>query len=262
MFIPAIEMTSDLHAAGLRDYEDFASFRNGDLVSQSGSAETRRFCIATQAGQQHPCFFKRYAYRPPRFRTAFLEDKCSIEARNYETLRARCGVQVPDVIAFGSRRSGARLCDAFILTRAVPDAVSLDAWLAENAKMHCGEARRARARVMNQSAALVARMHAAGFFHVDLQLRNILVSTTPTADLTLYLIDSARGRLASGRIGRAYWRVRDLSSLYKGARVHLSRSELLRWLKSYLGVRRLTFSDRELVRTVWTDRRLKDRAPA
>src|SRR5262249_32299854 len=86
-----------LEAAGLRDYADFVECQIGELVSQSGTTQTRRIDLDAE-GRRETLFLKRYRYTGHRWRHRFRRHKAAIEAHNYAYLRERCGISVPDFI--------------------------------------------------------------------------------------------------------------------------------------------------------------------
>lgn len=248
-------MRQTLATAGLAAYADVLDCRLGQIVHESGTTQTRRIKI-DGPDRQETLFLKTYRYRPPAWCT---RDKPTREASNYAVLRDRCRANVPDVIAFGSRRRFGRLCDAFILTRAVPRAVALD----QLAESLWPEPRAAvddplRRHLLADTSAMVARMHAAGFCHIDLQWRNLLVSDDDTDAPNVYVIDSSRGSLRRWAVRHEHGRLRDLSSLYKDARRRMTPREQLRWLRTYFGVMRFESQHRALIQTIRYDRTIKD----
>jgi hypothetical protein len=100
-------------------------------------------------------------------------------------------------------------------------------------------------------------MHAQHFYHLDLQWRNILVEPSGR----LFVIDSSKGRPHWAPLYRSHGRLRDLSSIAKEAFNRLTRSERIRWLRNYLGRKRLQSLDRMIVRAIEKDRILKDNTP-
>lgn len=244
---------------GVRGYGDFLALADGgEQVASSRSGRTHRVRIGggTDAIEG---FLKIHDYSCWR-RFRCRRDKGAAEAANYAVLRDVCGVNVPDVIARGWRKRGLRYVDGFILTRAIEGAHSLASIAAETG----GAIDDA---VMRGLADVVRRMHAASFFHIDLQWRNILVvgSGRDSADaraghdVTIFLLDSPRGGLQATAVGRAHGRIRDLSSLHKDARRWLGNRVQLWWLKVYLGRARLTPVDRAMIRTILRDREIKGR---
>lgn len=254
-----------LGACGLCRYGDFLAATEGlEAIASSRSGRTYRVRLGEGAASIE-AYLKIHDYAYWR-RLRWRSEKGGLEAANYAMLRDRCGVNVPDVVALGSRTRGARYRDGFILTRAIAGAQSLDAY----ASAHDG---RVGDDVCDRVADVIRRMHAASYFHVDLQWRNILIVADGDADGAggvdglaggpcVYLLDSPRGGLRRTGIGRAHGRIRDLSSLYKDARRWLGPRAQLRWLKHYLGRMRLTSIDRGMIRTILRDRAIKDRTHA
>jgi len=216
-----------LLAAGLQTYDDYVNCRLGEVVAHSGTTLTRRITL-TDGARHETVYLKRYAYVGQRWRHRFRRDKAGIEVRNFRLLRERCGIGVPDVLAFGARRRGLRLLDAFLMTRAIENAVSLEDWAARQTS----PSRADRAALLRRSAAMVARMHLKHFCHCDLQWRNILVRRGGPA-FEMFLIDSARGGVRRTIFGRRHGQTRDLAQLDKLASVRLSRAERVRWLRLY-----------------------------
>lgn len=250
-----------LAAQGLRHYEDFVAIGPGELIHRSRTAETRRLTL--DAGDTLTVFLKVYRYAGRHRRSRLRQDTAEREANNYAVLREDCGVDVPDVIAHGSRRRGLRLLDAFILTRGVPDAVPLDAFAARRWPDPTAVGDDPLRRfLLAETADMVARMHAIGFYHIDLQWRNLLIAAATAALPRIVVIDSARGAMRRWSLHRAHGRIRDLSSLHKEARARLSTREQLRWLRRYLGVRRFRPEHRALIHTIRHDRGIKDEGPS
>lgn len=239
-------LRADLRAAGLVAYDDFLNCTQGEAAHQSVTTSTRRI-VPRHSGIADTLYLK--TYRRGRL-GGWMRNTPEREGRNYLILRDRCDINVPDVIAFGSRREFGRWTDGFILTRAVPHAVSLDRLTECAAPL--------RRYLLDCTSALVARMHAYGFYHIDLQWRNLLISDNGFDTPDIYVIDSARGGLRRWRVLREHGRLRDLSSLYKEARRRLTRKEQLRWLRAYLAVHRFAPQHRALIRTILYDRAIKD----
>jgi hypothetical protein len=251
-------MQPALAASGLSAYEDFVSSSLGEIVAESGSSRTRKFALDEIDGKRE-YFLKTYRYAGRRRRFALRADKAALEASNYRFLRDVCRIDVPDVICWGLERKLWRICSAFVLTRGIAEAVPLDSFVATRwPKPEDGFGDPLRERIMELAASLVRRMHAAHFYHVDLQWRNILIVQDSSAAPRLFIIDSSRGGPRTGRLFQEHGRLRDLSSLAKEAAWRLTRTERLRWLQQYLGVRRLDPNHRLIVRTVERDRVLKD----
>jgi tRNA A-37 threonylcarbamoyl transferase component Bud32 len=243
-----------LAASGLRAYADFVNCDMGDVVGQSGTTLTRRIELRAD-GACVAIFLKRYQYQGDRWRHRFRRHKGRVEADNLALMRG-CGVPTPDVVAYGGRRRGMRLLDAFLITRGVPGAATLAALVEGDSLPEWAALIRDQGghgppymALTRRMAELLAGMHARHVYHHDLQWRNVLVA--PRGDgFELYFIDSSRGGLRRTPPGRRHGRVRDLASLDKLAAVHLSRADRLRFVRLYLGAKRLGAAGRELVESV------------
>lgn len=280
-----------LAEAGFATYLDFVERHPGHEVGRSATTRTTRLSIKSEprtavlggeragtaqrdhsrraqthlpppaaAGGSGGCdfFIKVYRYMGGQWRHRFRRDKASLEAANYELL-ADLSIGTPGVVAFGSRRRGLRLLDAVIITRGLPDVISLNRlfelrWPDAEDHGHLPLRRKILDRVVRD----VRRMHDAGFFHIDLQWRNVLIGGLSENRTDIYLLDAPRGGLRKSRWAREHGRLRDLSCLYKEARRRLSRTEQLRWLLIYLGEDRVTPAARSMIEALLLDRAVKD----
>lgn len=260
-----------LAAFGLTTLDDFLANQAGRLVSAHGLTHTRRIEFA-HAGQIFAGYLKTYDYTRRPLRHRFIRDKARREAENFTVLRHRCGLPVPTVVCIGARRRLGALVRSFILTLELPASSPLaEAW---------DRAPADRAELLARSPGVVARMHAAGFVHLDLRWRNILVCCEGDRPVEFAPIDCVRGGLRRSRLGREHGRLRDLSSLYKDARLQLTQSQLLRWYLAYEAAlgdanphrrrgqanegerRRLDGLHRQAIRVILRDRDSKDGSPA
>jgi hypothetical protein len=98
-------------------------------------------------------------------------------------------------------------------------------------------------------AELIRRFHHAGFCHRDLYLAHIFISFKKNGDPIFYLIDLARVFKMGWRKER--WIVKDLGALnYSAPGKIISRTDRLRFLKIYLGTRKLSQAQKRLVKKI------------
>lgn len=201
-------------------------------------------------------FYKQYEYAAPSWRFLGRASKARREFENYAVL-ARLGIRVAVPVACGEERDAlGRLRRAFILTRAIRDAVPLRDFV----RVECPDRRnpahrRLREALLEQLAEATRRIHAAGFFHHDLVWRNILVTREGGSAPLVWWIDCPRGRLDRGSPWRQRRRLRDLASLDKVAADMCSRTERVRFVLRYLGQGRLDAGAKRLIRAVLRYRR-------
>lgn len=127
------------------------------------------------------------------------------------TERARAaGVRVPEVLAAIERRHTIGYT-AHLITRLVDRGTHGEAWLRPRSK---GE----RTAALIEAGRQVARMHAAGIAHPDLNLRNLLIVEAPGSGCPLvYLLDFDRARLHDCQVPPSR-RADDLERLGRSAR--------------------------------------------
>ena len=200
-------------------------------------------------GGAFDAFFKLYHHRPGGWRFWMRTSKARREYENYAVFE-KLGVPAAEAIACGEERDRfGRLRRAFIVTRAVPNALTLDDFFQSRPP------RNERHKILAALAEIVRRLHAAQFYYYDLVGRNILVSSPAAGEKQVVLIDCPRGgtsRVASGRK-----RLRDLASIDKAAAQFCSRPERLRFLLAYSGRDRIDDEVRALARSCVEYRRTR-----
>jgi len=209
-------------------------------------------------------FYKQYEYQPASWSFLGRASKAQREYRNYAVFRA-LDVACPDAIAIGEERDGlGRLRRAFIITRAIPDALTLPMFVEQQKTAGIqsggsgGHRQSVRPILRRQLAAFTRRIHDARFFHHDLHWRNVLVTGIQSDAPKLWWIDCPRG--AFGRWAR--WRdhrrqIKDLACLDKAASKYSSRAERVAFIRDYLKEKRLGPAGKRLVREVLAYRRVR-----
>lgn len=207
-------------------------------------------------GGEVPTFFKTYEYRLAAFAFWGRASKARCEFQNYEAF-TRLGIHCAERIACGEVRDRmGRLQRAFIITRAIPGAMSLIEFAQQHPRTgSAAEGRSRRRSALEQVADMTRRIHDANFHHHDLVWRNILVTLAPGEDPKVWWIDCPRGRFDRWSPWRHRKRIKDLASLDKVASQHCSRTERLRFLCAYLQQARPDDSVRRLARQVINYRR-------
>ena len=201
-------------------------------------------------------FLKRYR-ADGAARLGFLRrSRVRREAENAMLLRA-AGVPTADVVAAGERRRLGRPVEAFLATREIVGARALASLAAEYPPGVRGRRRREKLALVEKLALIVRRMHDAGYVAHDLYVRNVLVTDGPDGSRALWLIDHPRG---SQRLwGRADGFVRDLACLRRDLPDGVTGADVARFVKFYLGLRRLDRRAAKFMRAV--DGRKPPRTP-
>ena len=220
---------ASLSEIGISGSADWPAYVGDEQVSMSPSIRCYR-CELPRGGS---VFFKRYVYKRKHWHEFLLRPaKPAVEFWAYSRLR-QLGIPTLDVLAFAERRRLGVLSAGCIVTRGVPDSMSLDEF-AQTVWCHWPRPRRVQvARQVARRLLDQARTaHQAGFFHHDLKWRNILVNRNGDPD-SLVWIDAPRASRMRFRERRGV--VTDLSGLARVAISLFSRSELMRFLRMYLG---------------------------
>lgn len=137
----------------------------------------------------------------------FLGRRAMEELRATERAR-HAGVRAPEVLAATERRRGIAYT-ATLATRWIPDAVDLSLWIRGRSPVEVSGA-------LFAAGSQLARMHAGGVAHPDVNLRNLLVAGS-SGSLLVYLLDFDRARVGDGPVPRGR-RSRDLLRLARSAR--------------------------------------------
>jgi hypothetical protein len=197
-----------------------------------------------------PVYFKLYRFDRSSWRFWLRASKARREFDNYaifEQLDIRCAQRV----ACGEIRDRlGRLRAAFILTVAIPAAITLEAHMRQLRRSPPDMSRGERDALRRQLAAMTRRIHDAGFFHNDLYWRNVLVTRAPDGSPVLWWIDCPRGRRPGWLAGRRRRQIKDLAALDLSAAELCARTERLRFLEDYLSLDKLDARVRHLAREI------------
>ena len=236
-----------LRVAGLDSLDALFAIPNDDRLSKPGLAAWRERLQLTMTveGEARTFFLKRFT-RPPRSARREVR-RCGCGAASVAGLEwtwmqrlAAAGVPCVRGVAMGEQLNGPIEGRSAVLTEAVPGD-SLERWAASwSASDH-----EQVARLLAPTADLIGSLHRAGFVHRDLYLSHLFYDPSGT-ETPLHLIDLQRVLQPPYRLRR--WIVKDLASLnYSTPAGLVSRTDRLRWLTRYLGLRKLDAPARRLV---------------
>ena len=190
-------------------------------------------------------YLKRYSNPPVAARRAVLRSDhdarslAGVEWNLMRQLRER-GIPCPVGVALGEEFRAGREVRSAVLARAVPGR-SLERLLAEPGALDRGTLR----SVLQATARLVAKFHGCGWVHRDLYLAHLFFDPTAVPEQGLHIIDLQR--VIRPRCCLNRWIVKDLASLnYSAPRGVISRSDRVRWLRTYLDAARLGVAGRVL----------------
>ncbi|HOF18796.1 MAG TPA: lipopolysaccharide kinase InaA family protein [Phycisphaerae bacterium] len=223
-----------LRQAGLDSVEGAFAFAAGADLDKPGLGNRRRtrLELADSQGRRRELILKRYGPEPlrARLRRAWTYGLCGAAEIEYRNIRlvAALGIDTMQAVAWGgeSCRGGGR---SFLLATVVPG----------EALERCGReflaASPERAEELTAKlAALVARLHGAGYVHRDLGACHVFLHVGDVG-LELNLIDLARVFAPSSwRMFR--WRVKDLAQLLHSMPSEWVEAHWEAFLRQYLAL--------------------------
>lgn len=228
-----------LERATFRDLDSTINVR-GELINDSSISHLVKIQIESRS-----YYVKVYHHAGRNLRRFVGRSRVRAEWQNQHAF-GEFGIPSARIVAFGESKGPLGAHKGVIVTEEVPDTIDLfelaqqkPEWLHNREWTKC---------VIGRLASHVRSMHAHRFVHNDLKWRNILVDFRNTPEV--YIIDCPLGRR---RIGPWLQRgiVKDLACLDLVAKKHLSRTQRLRFYKSYKGVDHLTnFHRRQIERVL------------
>ncbi len=112
------------------------------------------------------------------------------------------------------------------------------------------EEKQFRRSVILKLAAGVRKMHDCGFFHLNLNFRNVVARIDQGSDPDIYFIDVTSARIQPPAYRRPYMQRKELAFLYKDARSWCSLREMILFYKTYRRISKLTQEDRDYMKTL------------
>lgn len=241
--------------AGLASVQQVLDCGGDRLAAWSRTSDT----VEVRGGTADTCLYvKRYHYPSWRHRlggmfagTFFGSSRARLEYTSLRRLR-EAGIQAVRPVACGERRVGHFLRSCFLITEAVPGAISLASFIRRYAPAANSWETRRRREVLASLAQHVRRMHDAGFVHGRLFWRNVLVRPILAGPWEFYVLDTApmRRHLFRRGLHRRQAAMKDVASLMAAAPGILTATEMLRFAHRYLRVDRLAGDDRRWARQV------------
>jgi hypothetical protein len=214
---------------GLLDYDAMMALDRGEVVKH---AIPQRKTVVFTLRDGSRAYLKRHF--PAGFLSALkkllLPSSGPTAYDEFENIVAfqRAGLPAVVPIAAGRQRG------SYLVTRALDGCTKLDDYIRQAQFVP-----RAKTELISGLASLIRRMHAAGFNHRDLYLCHILRDVRGD----LCLVDLHRVQRRSAVPER--WSVKDIAALnYSAPSGIISRTNRLRFLKTYLGRERLTDRDK------------------
>jgi len=219
---------SYLSTLGLDNLLTWTNFDQGLALSIG-----KTVCLkVSPSNEQETVYFKRYLYQKNIWEFFLRCSKAANEFINYQRLK-KLNIPTLDTVALYEQRSWGRLRLACIITKEVPNTMQLDDFYKDVLlSMPKQQARHVFDSLKEQLFQQIRTAHNAGFFHLDLKWRNILIQKNGDSYRPIW-IDCPRG------VQRRYFnyalKVADLSGFSRKALSFFSVPQLYRMLREYLG---------------------------
>ncbi len=153
------------------------------------------------------------------------------------------GVPTAEVLALRTEHAGFGFYRADLVTREIEDSKDLDRYL-QSARALDGKAHERKGEIIRSVALLLQRMHLAGLYHADLNLKNILIQVRDRG-VNSYVIDLDRARVLQPLGPRM--RIRNLLRLYRSLEKEGYLGDLIRMKEIVAFVRTYCGQDRQLL---------------
>jgi len=223
------EFQPTFKAQGIATPADAASKWAKDAGARSHVAEVR----LPHAGSTTHLFVKTYHYPGLwRLRTLFIPARVRREYENLLGL-AKLGMRVPRAVAYGETRVFGFLADSFLATEAIENAIDLRELAAGTSKAPFPlPGRKERRELIMAFAHALRRCHDAEWFLHTAFFKNLMLSHGRSG-YELWVIDVPFAHIWRNRLMPDRAKVRDFATLAKGAVKLLTRTERMRFCKSY-----------------------------
>ena len=208
-----------------------------DAAAKWAPADGERSRVADvripHAGSTAHLFIKTYHYPGLwRLRTIFIPARVRREYENLVGL-SKLGLRVPRPVAYGETRVFGFLADSFVATEAIENAIDLRELAVDPSKCPFPlPGRKERRELISAFARSLRRCHDAEWFLHTAFFKNLLLSRGPSG-YERWVIDIPFARIWRNRLMPDQAKVRDFATLAKGAVKLLTRTERMRFCKSY-----------------------------
>ncbi len=245
-----------LKSQGLDDFQNLYGYRGGETFKENRFRSVNRICLNGADGR--PQVFHLKKHHPPfvdRLKALFTGFSIGEGAENEwdKILKLHAiGIETMVPVAFGAMRKWGLPYRALTLTEHLYGAEKLETYLPTHFEQGLGDPKLIwhKRAIIRAVAGLARKLHAAGFHHQDFYLGHILIAPRPEGRFILYLIDLQR--LKAPKTLRTSRIVKDLAQVYFSAAETdcFTRTDRLRFMKTYLEKERLTEADLALVRKI------------
>lgn len=239
-----------LRSLGLDTVETVLRYRGGRFAAISSTSETIEV-FDDQADEHQPSIYlKRYRYpkRSHRIKAAFRgslfgKTRARFEFDRLKTMQDK-GIPVVKPLAVGQRRICGFVHASFLITEGAQGQSLLSA--VKSKKEWVPRDRRTAIDIL---AKIVKKMHAAGVVHGSLVWRDIIIHQNGPGEFAFAFLDPGYVKRFYIPGCRRFGYLRDVSDLSATAQLLCSKTDRIRFARTYLNVKKFTARDR-----VWLKR--------
>jgi len=235
-----------LSQAGLDSVDSVFAFDTGEHLTKSNLASWRQR-IRFQLPNGERVYLKRYVNPPKNVQLkAWFQHGTHAFLSRFDqgpaAILQQAGIPVPRTLAVGGQWAGLFEQRSFIITLELANAASLEKKLPGCFVSDSLKSQNQRKAFTRQLADFVRRFHATGFRHRDLYLSHIFYAD----DGVLSLIDLQR--CFRPTFLKQRFRIKDLAQLHYSCDGNIiSRTDRLRFYRTYRGANRLTPADKAMI---------------
>ncbi len=222
------DQQESLAAAGLSTLAQVMSFREVELFRALPDRDNGWFWLHDTIGERKRCWLKRH--RASTFRVwlrRYLNGEASASDGTYEAqMSARCqsaGVATPIVVSAGKSQDVPWRAESFVITQHVPGQQADHLLQAQPNLL---------AEVIEPTAALLRRLHAAKLYHRDLYWCHLFIDRQAgSSEITCRLIDLQR--MKSNPWFGWRWQIKDLAQFLVSAPANWTPQTEQAWFRVY-----------------------------
>jgi len=242
-----------LRQNSLADFDSFYSLPTGEVVKRVRKDRFTSRVTLRLDDNDFEAYIKRSQYsiladiwktvrKFTRQRSSFLNEF------NALVLLERSDVPTITPIAAGIKRAGL-IRRSFILTASLGETLKLADWVPQNLASKDPAIQKRKRAIIDSLAQITRKMHRIGVNHRDFYLTHIHLKKDEAPQPALFIIDLNRADIRKKVPLR--WLVKDIAALnFSAPASAFSRTDRMRFLKAYLGVRKLTGKEKRFIRMV------------
>lgn len=241
-----------LENAGLTDFEAITRDTRNELLRRLPDRENLRLNLADETGAARRMYLKWHRSEPGRQRPSWSNRRKPTAGR-LEAQRIlefqQVGLPTMSLVAVGERPGTGSMPESLLVTDELAGYTQLDDYLEERFRGPAPNEDVSLRALIRRVAGVASQFHRLGYNHRDFYCCHFFVRETVRGRFDVRLIDLQR--VQHRQWWRRRWLIKDLAQLaYSAGRRCIGRRERMLFIKSYLGVDKLSSSDKRFIRRI------------